>query len=135
MADVVAATKVFDGERTVIYHLTNISDGSGESAVTKVDVSTLNANKNGDACNGVRICKIQAVTQGFAVRLLWDADTDTLITDLPESDVVDFCYDHFGGLGSYGTNATGDIKLTTLGTEASGDTYSIVLTMSKNYAS
>ena len=34
----------------------------------------------------------------------------------------------------YGTNATGDVLLSTLGTEASGDAYQIVIRAVKYYA-
>ena len=38
MADTVASQTLADGPKTAVLKLTNISDGSGESAVTKVDV-------------------------------------------------------------------------------------------------
>ena len=43
MADTVTSQTLIDGERTVIMKFTNISDGTGESAVLKVDVSALTA--------------------------------------------------------------------------------------------
>ena len=58
MADTVATQTILDGDRLVIQKFTNISDGTGESAVTKIDVSTLAANQFGLACNGVIINKI-----------------------------------------------------------------------------
>ena len=39
MADAVATQTIFDGERMAIQKFTNISDGTGESKVLKVDVS------------------------------------------------------------------------------------------------
>ena len=39
-----------------------------------------------------------------------------------------------GGLKMYGTNATGDVLLSTLGTEASGDAYQMVIRAVKYYA-
>ena len=41
MADAVTTQTLADGDRIAIMKFTNISDGSGESAVTKVDVSSL----------------------------------------------------------------------------------------------
>ena len=41
MADAVTSQTLVDGEKTAIIKLTNISDGSGETAVKKVDVSAL----------------------------------------------------------------------------------------------
>jgi len=39
MADAVASQTIFDGERTAIMKFTDISDGTGENKVVKVDVS------------------------------------------------------------------------------------------------
>ena len=41
MADVVTSQKLIDGARTTVMAFTNVSDGSGESAVAKVDASAL----------------------------------------------------------------------------------------------
>ena len=58
MADAVNVSTIQDGGRTAIFYLTNTSDGTGEDAVTKIDVSALAASADGDACTGVRIQKI-----------------------------------------------------------------------------
>ena len=52
MADAVATQTIIDGDRNVVQKFTNVSDGSGESAVVKVDVSALAANSHGTACTG-----------------------------------------------------------------------------------
>ena len=39
MADAVTSQTIIDGEKKVVMKFTNVSDGSGESAVAKVDVS------------------------------------------------------------------------------------------------
>ena len=44
MADAVATQIIIDGDRNVVQKFTNVSDGTGESAVVKVDVSALAAN-------------------------------------------------------------------------------------------
>ena len=41
MADAVTSTTIVDDDRKAIIQLTNTSDGTGESAVTKGDVSAL----------------------------------------------------------------------------------------------
>ena len=76
MADAVTSQIILDGERLFIGKFTNISDGTGETAVVKIDVSTLSSNAAGNACNGVKINKIYATTHGMEVRILWDASTD-----------------------------------------------------------
>ena len=43
MADAVTSQTLIDGDLYAVMKFTNISDGSGESAVTKVDVSALQA--------------------------------------------------------------------------------------------
>ena len=50
MADAVTSQTIIDGERNCIMKFTNVSDGSGESAVAKVDVSALAANSEGVSC-------------------------------------------------------------------------------------
>ena len=76
--DAVTTQVILDGERLYIAKFTNISGGNGETAVTKIDVSTLAKDSNGHACNGVKINKIWAQTYGMAVDILWEADTDMI---------------------------------------------------------
>jgi len=134
MADAVTSTTLLDSDRLAIIQLTNTSDGNGESAVTKVDVSALQPNNYGKACNGVRLAKIVYSTFGMSVKLLWDATTDTICWDLNSDYTTDEDFTEFGGIvNTAGTGKTGDIKLTTTG-HSSGDSYVIVLTLIKNYA-
>ena len=49
MADAVTSQTLVDGHQTAVLKFTNISDGSGESAVKKVDVSALATNVRGEA--------------------------------------------------------------------------------------
>ena len=133
MADAVNLSTIQDGGRTAIFYLTNTSDGTGEDAVTKIDVSALAASADGDACTGVRIQKIVFSTVGMGVKLLWDASTDVIIVELPPnySDTLDFS--DIGGLPNYsGSGKTGDVQLTTVG-HASGETYAITITCVKEY--
>ncbi len=134
MADAVTATTVEDGPREAVFYLTNTSDGTGESAVTKVDVSALSSLPDGTACTGVRIKKITFTNVGMGVKLLWDASTDVIAAQLPAdySDTLD--YSDMSGLPNVAASGgnTGDIQLTTVG-HSSGDTYSIVLRCLKQY--
>jgi hypothetical protein len=135
MADAVTATTVEDGPKKAIIYCTNTSDGSGEAAVVKVDVSALSALQDGTACTGVRIQKITFSNVGMSVKLLWDASTDVIAVELPAdySDTLD--YSDMSGLPNVAASGgnTGDIQLTTLG-HSSGDTYSIVLHCLKDYS-
>ena len=66
MADAVTTQVLQDGEHLYVAKFTNISDGTGESKVTKVDVSALNPNSHGLACIGLKINKIYAQTEDMA---------------------------------------------------------------------
>ena len=134
MADAVTATTVEDGPKEAVFYLTNTSDGTGEAAVTKVDVSELSSLQDGTACTGVRIKKITFTNVGMGVQLLWNASTNVIAAQLPAdySDTLD--YSDMSGLPNVAASGarTGDIKLTTVG-HSNGDTYSIVLHCLKQY--
>jgi hypothetical protein len=133
MADVVTSQTIQDGERVAVLKFTNVSDGSGESAVKKVDVSALNANSLGEACTRVSVARIYWATRGMGVNLEFDASTNVLLTGLPADSTGDEYYDLFGAIpNNAGSGITGDIDLTTVG-HSSGDTYSIILVLNKTY--
>ena len=133
MADTVASQTLADGPKTAVLKLTNISDGSGESAVTKVDVSALQPSANGDTCTGVTIERIWWQCIGMKVQILWDATTDLFCIELGENQSGDHDYTKFGGLtNNSGSGKTGDLKFTTVG-HSSGDTYTVILYLRKNF--
>jgi hypothetical protein len=135
MADAVTSQTLFDGESLAIMKFTNVSDGTGESTVTKVDVSALTPNYRGIACTGVAIRKIIASLNGMAVNILWDASTDVPAFILsPGMYTFDFIGSGSVLINNAGSGVTGDIQFTTIGA-SSGDTYTIVLEMIKTYAS
>jgi hypothetical protein len=134
MADAVTTTSVVDGPRTAVIYCTNTSDGTGESAITKVDVSALSTSPEGDACTGVRLQRIVFSNVGMGVKVLWNATTNVIAAELPAdySDTLD--YSGISGLPNVAASGgkTGDIKFTTVG-HTSGDTYSVVLHCLKEY--
>tara|TARA_Y100001938_G_scaffold140216_1_gene208101 strand:+ start:405 stop:809 length:405 start_codon:yes stop_codon:yes gene_type:complete len=134
MADAVTATTVQDGPKKAVFYLTNTSDGTGEDAVTKIDVSGLASLQDGTACTGVRIEKIVFTNVGMGVKILWNATTNVIAAQLPAdySDTLD--YSDMSGLPNVAASSgkTGDVKLTTVG-HSDGDTYSIVLHCLKQY--
>ena len=135
MADAVASQTILDGERLFIAKFTNISDGTGETAVVKIDVSTLAVNSFGLACNGVKINKIYGTTHGMEVRILWDATTDVFAWQIPQNSNYLMDFSSFGGIpNNAGAGSTGDVLFTTADA-SSGDMYSIVLECLKTYAS
>jgi len=134
MADAVKATTVIDGPKTAVIYCSNTSDGTGEAAVTKVDVSELSSNQEGTSCTSVRIQKVVFSTVGMGVKILWDATTDVIAVELPAdySDTLD--YSDISGLPNNAASGgnTGDIQFTTVG-HTSGDTYSVVIYCLKQY--
>lgn len=128
MADTVTTTVTSESKSHYEVILTNISDGTGESAVTKVDVSALTP-----ACDEVALVECEYVTDGMAVRLLWDATADTLALLIPSGQhgLFDFRGSARGTLrNNSGAGKTGDVQLTTVG-HTSGDTYWIRLRFKK----
>ena len=133
MADAVASQTLLDGERMAIMKFTNLSDGTGESKVLKVDVSTLTASASGKACDGVTITKIHASTHGLEVQIYWDATTDVFCWCVPQNSTYTMDFEKFGGLtNNAGAGVTGDVLFSTADASA-GDFYTIVLEMVKSY--
>jgi len=133
MADAVTSQTLIDGGKQVVMKFTNVSDGTGESAVTKVDVSALESSVDGDACTGVVIERIWWQCIGMKVQILWDATTDAFCIELGENQSGSHDYTIFGGLtNNAGSGKTGDLQFTTVG-HTSADTYTIILYMRKKY--
>ena len=132
MADAVATQVLVDDTRRAILKFTNISDSTGETAVVKVDVSTLTSYQ-GKACTSVNIEKLEAITDGMGVDMLWDATTDVVIMTLGPDQFFTFDFTRFGGLkNNAGAGKTGDILFTTVGAQ-NGSRYTIILECLKNY--
>jgi hypothetical protein len=133
MADAVASQTLFDGLQRAVMKFTNISDGTGESKVTKVNPSDLNANNVGQACTRVTITKIHVATHGMEVLMYWDASTDVLITVIPQNSIYSMDLTGFGGFwNNAGAGITGSIQFSTSDASA-GDTYTVTLEMIKTY--
>jgi hypothetical protein len=134
MADAVTSQTLIDGERLAIMKFTNISDGTGETAVTKVNVANLARNGAGFACNGVTVTKITSVCHGMEVRMYWDATTDVpfFLSTINTNYENDFS--KIGGItNNAGTGKNGNILFSTAD-QTNGDTYTVVLEMVKSYA-
>jgi len=133
MADAVTSQTLIDGQNKAVIKFTNVSDGSGESAVKKVDVSALSSTADGVACSGVVIERIWWQCIGMKVQILWDASTDAFCIELGENQSGSHDYSIFGGLtNNAGSGKTGDLMFTTVG-HTSADTYTIILYMRKTY--
>ena len=134
MADAVTSQTLMDGERLAIMKFTNISDGTGETAVTKVNVANLAASGSGRPCTGVIVNKITSVCHGMEVRMLWDATTDVpfFLSTVNTNYENDFA--SIGGItNNSGVGKNGNIVFST-SDQTAGDTYTVVLEMVKTYA-
>jgi len=138
MADAVTSQTLSDGDRIAVVKLTNISDGTGESSVAKVDVSALANNSAGAACALATIEQVWYDIGGMRVALEWNATTNVVAAVLggsaaagPGSGYMDFR--SFGGVkNTLASGYNGDIDLTTHG-HTSHDHYTIVLQLRKSY--
>ena len=139
MADAVTSQIIGDNvsAKNILVKLTNISDGTGESAVAKVDVSTLAKSREGDACSRVNIEEIYYDIFGMRVDLLWNASSNVICKVLGANGALSsqgyMDFRNFGGLtNNAGSGVNGDLLLTTTG-HTSGDHYTIILKLSKTY--
>lgn len=124
MADAVTTNVIHAGTRTYITHITNASDGTGESAVVKIDKSTLTG-PGGSEPSKICIEKIEGTVNGMQVKLIWDHTSDVTIAVL-DGGQVELDFTCGGGLRDPGTGGSGDVLLTTLG-HTSGDSYDLIL--------
>ena len=139
MADAVTSQTLSDGDKTAVMKFTNISDGSGESSVKKVDFSALTTStRNGSACTRVHITQIWYMISGMRIDLEWDASSNVKALVLGggvalEPTMGHFDFRSFGGIkNNAGGGITGDIDLTTLH-HTNNDAYTIILELSKSY--
>ena len=120
MADLVTSQTNFSGNKRAIFTFTSVSDATGESAVTKIDISTLPGEPS-----IVRITQAWFCVSGGAVKILFDHTTDETVAVLGGVGHLD--WHAFGGLKDpAGAGDTGDIKFTTVGMVAN-DIYTITL--------
>ena len=125
MADTVTSNMQDLGDKIVV-HITSISDGTGESAVVKVDRSALSL---ADIAK-LNLQEIRWNTQGFAsVRLYWDHTADDTIMVLSGNGYEYFEHTLIDPNTSADavTGAIGDVLLTT-NAAVSGATYDITMT-------
>jgi hypothetical protein len=133
MADAVTSQTLIDGERLAIMKFTNISDGTGETAVTKVNVSALAKSGSGQACTGVIVNKITSVCHGMEVRMFWDATTDVPFFMSTINTNYENDFSNIGGItNNSGAGKNGNIVFSTAD-QSAGDTYTVVLEMIKTY--
>ena len=138
MADAVTSQTLSDGDRIAVMKFTNISDGSGESSVAKVDVSALASNSAGAECALASIEQVWYDIGGMRVALEWNATSNVVAAVLGGSAAAGNVNGHmdfrsFGGIkNTEASGVNGDIDLTTHGHTAH-DHYTVVLQLRKSY--
>ena len=139
MADAVTSQTLSDGDRIAVVKLTNISDGTGESSVEKVDISGFATNINGETPARAHIEQIWYDIAGMRVALEWNATSNVVAAVLGTSLGVGtnvsghMDFRSFGGLkNNAGSGIDGNIDLTTHGHTAH-DHYTVVLQLRKSY--
>lgn len=135
MADAVTTQTLADGDRIAIMKFTNISDGSGESAVTKVDVSSLAPESGTEKeCSEVKIQQIFYALEGMSVDILWNASSNVLCFTVSDSSSGHYDFSNVQSLtNNAGSGKNGDVLFTTVGA-SSADRYTIILVLEKKYS-
>jgi len=126
MADTVNTDTIFAGTNRHVIHIQNKSDGTGESAVSKLDISGL-IGPNGAAPSKVVLEEVNYNIVGFSsVQLFWDHTANDEMVTLPTgSGYLDF-RSVGGKVDPASAGGTGDVLLTTVGASATS-TYDITL--------
>lgn len=127
MADAVNTNVLYSGQAIYVVRFTNLSDGTGETNVIKVDRSTLTGPAGVEPTNLI-IQEMAWNIQGFtSVKIAWDHNTDDTAALLSGNGYRN--YDGTNGLvDPLSAGGTGDILFTTAGT-TSGNTYDITLVL------
>jgi hypothetical protein len=121
MADTVD-TKVIGQGRHYVVRWQNRSDGTGETGVNKLDISTLTS-ITGQVPTYTVFDRLEWAISGMTVRLDWNHTTDDEIATL--SGTGSFDWSSVGGNADpKSAGDTGDVLLTTIG-HAAGSTYDI----------
>ena len=99
MADLTKVTTIADNTREVVMAFQyQYVDTGNESAVSKIDVSALAVNADGETCTGIRIVECWWVISAMTVEILADADTDIIVMHLTEGQSGYQDFSKFGGL-------------------------------------
>jgi hypothetical protein len=115
--------------------LTGISDGTGETDVQKIDISSITLPNRSDLSpESLALEKVEATVNGFSyIRLYWErtAGNNTMVI-LPQGE-TNLCLKEKLIDPGHGAAGTGDVYLTSVGA-ASGDSYVIRLRFKVKYS-
>lgn len=129
MADTVSTKVIMNTRKRLVLQFLNLSDGTGESAVVKVDKSAYTG-VDGTEPHHFIVKTIQYSCTGMDVDLSFDRTTDIVIARLSGSGFNDYMVGGAAGFVDSTTGDTGDIVLTTRNHTA-GDSYDIIIELEK----
>lgn len=141
MADVVTTQILENGPRRVVVKFTNLSDGTGESAVKKVDASStgpygvVQQGSTVYPTTHMKIVDLAYDVKAMQVRMLWEGtpNLDIWICSGDGAGPFEFLDSRAGFQGlinPMGSGATGSILFTTVGANLNAS-YSIILALTK----
>ena len=122
MADAVTSQIIHNGPRNFVARFTNISDGTGESAVTKINAASANgvviAGNTIYPGTNFKITAVKFAVTGMQVELLWVATSNQQFMVLSGAD--HWYFKDQGGITvpSGLSGATGSVAFTTLASPA-----------------
>ena len=127
MADTVTTQTIADTSGVkFVAKLTNLSDGSGETLVKKIDASELTfMSEDGNRLIARVYYSINTSDRKSGVELIWDGETNATALFLSGQGFMDFRTDG-NSIPNNATTPTGDVLLSTKNF-ASGDNYTIIV--------
>ena len=127
MADTVTTQTIADTSGVkFVAKLTNLSDGSGETLVKKIDASELTfMSEDGNRSIARVYYSINTSDRKSGVEILWDGATNATALFLSGQGFMDFRTDG-NSIPNNATTPTGDVLLATKNF-ASGDNYTIIV--------
>ena len=127
MADTVTTQTIADTSGVkFVAKLTNLSDGSGETLVKKIDASELTfMSEDGNRSIARVYYSINKSDRKSGVEILWDGATNATALFLSGQGFMDFRTDG-NSITNNATTPTGDVLLSTKNF-ASGDNYTIII--------
>jgi hypothetical protein len=124
MADTVT-TQTYDGAHNFVITMNSLSDGTGETLVKKVDVTTMNPNPT----THLVLWRCSYNIQAGSVELYWEGSPNKILLSLSGS-MTDREFRRWGGLRDDALTPTGNVLLSTIGFAANSG-YSITLEFKK----
>ena len=125
MADTVSTRTILDGSRNAVVKLTNLSDGTGESLVLKIDAGNFVP-----VPRTFRVDRVEYDIHGMQVQLFWEGTPNESIGILSGFGHLDFTKS--GGLSMERPGADGKILLSTIAAGANSS-YTLNLHLKKRF--